>query len=82
MIHKGANCHVALSTLVSVRGKSCLLLAVLEVDGLDEVMVRRGPDVGCVVSMLCLIISNKVGTTCKLAAWQEVTGFGATQRKK
>src|SRR6266851_39546 len=30
-----------LSALASARGKTCLLLAVLEVDGLDEVTVRR-----------------------------------------
>jgi hypothetical protein len=61
-----------LSALASARGKTCLLLAVLEVDGPDEVTVRRGPDAGCVVSVLRLIVGDEASTICKLTAWREV----------
>jgi hypothetical protein len=36
-----------LCALASAWGKTCLLLAVLELDGPDEVMIRCGPDTGC-----------------------------------
>jgi hypothetical protein len=61
-----------LSALVSAQGKSCLLLAVLEVDRADEVTVRRGPDAGRVVSVLCLIMGDEASTTRKLTAEREV----------
>jgi hypothetical protein len=61
-----------LSALASARGKSCLLLAVLEVDGPDEVTVRRGPDAGRVVSVLRLIVGDEASTIRKLTAWREV----------
>ena len=49
----------ALSALASANGKVCLLLAVLEVDGPDDVTVRRGPDTGHVISVLRLILATK-----------------------
>jgi hypothetical protein len=61
-----------LSALVSAQGKTCLLLAVLEVDGPDEVTVRRGPDVGRAVSVLRLIVGDEASTIRKLTAWREV----------
>ena len=61
-----------LSALASARGKTCLLLAVLEVDGPDEVTVRRGPDAGRVVSVLRLIVGDEASTIRKLTAWREV----------
>ena len=61
-----------LSALVSARGKSCLLLAVLEVDGPDEVTVRHGPETGRVVSVLRLIVGDEASTIRKLTAWREV----------
>jgi hypothetical protein len=71
----------ALATLASVKGKACLLLAVLEVDGPDQVTVRRGPDVGCVISVLRLIVGDETSTICKLTAWRKVaeTWGGVTQ---
>jgi hypothetical protein len=36
-----------LCALTSAWGTTCLLLAVLELDGPDEVMIRCGPDTGC-----------------------------------
>jgi hypothetical protein len=70
-----------LSVLASAQGKTCLLLAVLEVDGPDEVTVRRGPDAGRVVSLLRLIVGDEAGTIRKLTAWREVaeTWGGAMQ---
>jgi hypothetical protein len=70
-----------LSVLASAQGKTCLLLAVLEVDGPDEVTVRRGPDAGRVVSVLRLIVGDEASTIRKLTAWREVaeTWGGATQ---
>ena len=70
-----------LSELVSAQGKTCLLLAVLEVDGPDEVTVRRGPDAGHVVSVLRLIVGDEASTIRKLTAWREVAEAwgGATQ---
>jgi hypothetical protein len=70
-----------LSELASAQGKTCLLLAVLEVDGPDEVTVRRGPDAGSVVSVLRLIVGDEVSTIRKLTAWREVAEAwgGATQ---
>lgn len=67
--------------LASARGKTCLLLAVLEVDGPDEVTIRRGPDAGRVVSVLRLIIGDEESTIRKLVAWREVaeTWGGAAQ---
>ncbi|KAI0293485.1 hypothetical protein B0F90DRAFT_1822066 [Multifurca ochricompacta] len=50
----------------------CFLLAVLEVDGPDEVTVRRGPDTGHVVSVLRLIVGDETSTICKLTAWRQV----------
>jgi len=64
-----------LSPLASARGNSCLLLAVLEVDGPDEVTVRRGPDAGRVVSVLRLIVGDEAITIRKLTAWREVAEF-------
>jgi len=61
-----------LSVLASAQGKTCLLLAVLEVDGPDEVTVRRGPDAGRVVSVLRLIVGDEASTIRKLTAWREV----------
>jgi hypothetical protein len=71
----------ALSVLASARGKVCLLLSVLEVDGPDEVTVRRGPDAGRVVSVLRLIVGDEASTIRKLTAWREIaeTWGGATQ---
>ena len=71
----------ALSVLASVQGKACLLLAVLEVDGPDEVTVRRGPDAGRTVSVLRLVVGDEASTIRKLTAWREVaeTWGGATQ---
>ena len=71
----------ALSALASANGKVCLLLAVLEVDGPDDVTVRRGPDTGRVISVLHLILGDETSTICKLTAWREVaeTWGGATQ---
>ncbi|KAF8470504.1 hypothetical protein DFH94DRAFT_674822 [Russula ochroleuca] len=70
-----------LSVLASAQGKTCVLLAVLEVDGPDEVTVRRGPDTGHVVSVLRLIVGDEASTIRKLTAWREVaeTWGGATQ---
>lgn len=54
----------------------------LEVDGPDEVTVRRGPDAGRTVSMLRLIVGDEASTVRKLTAWREVAeawGGGATQ---
>jgi hypothetical protein len=74
-----------LSPLASARGNACLLLAVLEVDGPDEVTVRRGPDAGRVVSVLRLIVGDEASTIRKLTAWREVaecwggTGTGTAQ---
>ena len=70
-----------LSELASAQGKTCLLLAVLEVEGPDEVTVRRGPDVGRVVSVLRLIVGDEASTIRKLTAWREVAEAwgGATQ---
>jgi hypothetical protein len=71
----------ALSALTAAKGKVCLLLAVLEVDGPDEVTVRRGPDTGRVISVLRLIVGDEASTIRKLTAWQEVaeTWGGVTQ---
>ena len=68
-----------LSALVFARGKTCLLLAVLEVDGPDEVTLRRGPDAGRVVSVLRLIVGDEASTIRKLTAWREVAeSWGGT----
>jgi hypothetical protein len=71
----------ALSTLASAQGKVCVILAVLEVDGPDEVTLRRGRDAGCVVSVLRLIVGDEASTIRKLTVWREVaeTWGGATQ---
>jgi hypothetical protein len=71
----------ALSALASANGKVCLLLAVLEVDGPDDVTVRRGPDTGRVISVLRLILGDETSTICKLTAWREIaeTWGGSTQ---
>lgn len=71
----------ALSALASANGKVHMLLAVLEVDGPDDVTVRRGPDTGHVISVLRLILGDETSTICKLTAWREVaeTWGGATQ---
>ncbi|KAI9509583.1 hypothetical protein F5148DRAFT_1012086 [Russula earlei] len=70
-----------LSMLGSAEGKTCLLLAVLEVDGPDEVTVRRGPDTGHSISVLRLIVSDEASTIRKLTAWREIaeTWGGAMQ---
>lgn len=68
-----------LSALASARGKACLLLAVLEVDGPDEVTLRRGPDAGRVVSVLRLIVGDEASTIRKLTAWREIAeSWGGT----
>ena len=68
-----------LSALACARGKACLLLAVLEVDGPDEVTLRRGPDAGRVVSVLRLIVGDEASTIRKLTAWREIAeSWGGT----
>ncbi|KAH9032044.1 hypothetical protein EDB85DRAFT_1865347 [Lactarius pseudohatsudake] len=71
----------ALSALASANGNVCLLLTVLEVDGPDDVTIRRGPDTGRVISVLRLILGDETSTICKLTAWREIaeTWGGATQ---
>jgi hypothetical protein len=61
-----------LSALASARGKTCLLLAVFEVDGPDEVTLRRGPEAGRVVSVLRLVVGDEGSTIRKLTAWREI----------
>lgn len=70
-----------LSALASAQGKTCLLLAVLEVDGPDEVTLRRGPEAGRVVSVLRLIVGDEGSTIRKLTAWREIAeSWGGTSQ--
>jgi len=48
------------------------LLAVLEVDGPDEVTIRRGREAGQVVFVLRLIVGDEASTIRKLTAWRQV----------
>lgn len=48
-----------------------LLVAVLEVDGPDAVLIKKGPDAGKEVGILKLILGDESGAVCKLTAWRE-----------
>jgi hypothetical protein len=52
----------ALSLLASTRGKVYLLLSVLEVDGPDEVTMRRGLDARHIIYILHLIVGDEAKT--------------------
>ncbi|KAI5116556.1 hypothetical protein M0805_000467 [Coniferiporia weirii] len=49
-----------------------LLVAVLEVDGPDAVVIKKGPDAGKEVGVLKLVVGDENGAVCKLTAWREV----------
>lgn len=49
-----------------------VLAAVLEVEGPDNIRVKKGFDAGKDVSLLKLIIADEDGAVCKLTAWREV----------
>jgi len=70
-----------LSALASAQGKTCLLLAVLEVEGPDEVTLRRGLEAGRVVSVLRLIVGDEGSAIRKLTAWREIAeSWGGTSQ--
>ena len=81
MLCKPQGCKLPCHSVCACCGESraCCLPCSKSI-GWNKVTVCHGPDAGCVVSVLCLITSDEVGTICKLAAWREVTGFGAAQR--
>ena len=49
-----------------------VLLAVLELEGPDNITIKKGPDAGKQVSILKMILSDDAGEVCKLTAWREV----------
>ena len=48
-----------------------VLVAVLEVDGPNSVVLKKGPDSGKEVGFLKLMIGDNDGSLCKLTAWRE-----------
>src|SRR5271163_591755 len=54
------------------KGKINALLVALEVEGPDEITIKKGPDAGKRVSILKMILGDEDGSICKLTAWREV----------
>jgi hypothetical protein len=52
--------------------KLSTLLAVLEVEGPDNIRLKKGRDAGKEIAILKLILGDEGGTICKLTAWREV----------
>ncbi|KAH8107676.1 hypothetical protein BXZ70DRAFT_997404 [Cristinia sonorae] len=52
--------------------KVVVLVAVLEVDGPDSILLKKGVDAGKNVSILKLIVGDEDGAICRLTAWREV----------
>ncbi|KAG1765842.1 hypothetical protein EV702DRAFT_981279 [Suillus placidus] len=60
-----------------------ILLATLEVEGPDTVLVKKGPDAGKEVSVLKMILGDEDGSVCKLTAWRDVAdAWGALGVKR
>ncbi|KAG2337242.1 hypothetical protein BDR05DRAFT_970458, partial [Suillus weaverae] len=60
-----------------------ILLATLEVEGPDTVLVKKGPDAGKEVSVLKMILGDEDGSLCKLTAWRDVAdAWGALGVKR
>ncbi|TFK46587.1 hypothetical protein OE88DRAFT_1714873 [Heliocybe sulcata] len=69
------NFHFLLSSLTplsSAIGKISTVVAVLEVDGPDTIMIRKGPEAGKEVWILKMIVGDEEGAVAKLTAWREV----------
>ncbi|TBU24669.1 hypothetical protein BD311DRAFT_780864 [Dichomitus squalens] len=49
-----------------------LLAAVLEIQGPETIIVKRGPEAGKDVTLLKMIIGDDSGAICKLTAWRDV----------
>jgi hypothetical protein len=77
-----------LSTLKSLvrgsagNGKASLLVGLLDVEGPDEVRVRKGPDAGKQISLLKLVLGSPDSTVCKLTVWRELADvWGSSLRR-
>ncbi|KAF9268601.1 hypothetical protein L218DRAFT_977130 [Marasmius fiardii PR-910] len=49
-----------------------LLLAILEVEGPDTILLKKGADAGKEISIMKMILGEETGCVCKLTAWREV----------
>jgi hypothetical protein len=60
--------------------KISMLVAALEVEGLDAITIKKGSDAGKEVSLLKLVVGDETGAG-KLAAWREVAeAWGGSNR--
>jgi hypothetical protein len=65
----------------SQKKKVNVLLAALEVEGPDEITIRKGPDAGKQVSVLKMILGDEGGGVCKLTAWRDVADRWADAKR-
>ncbi|KAJ7755226.1 hypothetical protein B0H16DRAFT_1541468 [Mycena metata] len=74
--HFSLNALTSLTSLAKSRVKGTqkvtLLLAVLEVDGPDSFVFKKGKDAGKESFVLKMILGDEDGNVCKLTAWREV----------
>lgn len=67
-----------LGALLSIKASSSfsrkvnMLVAILEVDGPDSVIIKKGKDAGKEVAVLRLVVGDETGAVCKIAAWRDV----------
>ena len=69
-------------TKVKFTRKVNLLLAVLEVEGPDNIRIKKGADAGQEVSLLKMILGDEQGEVCKLTAWRDVADDWGGNGKK
>jgi len=66
------NSLTPLSSLTPEPRKVAVLLAILELEGVSTVSIKRGHDAGKEVSILNMILGDEDGHFCKLTAWREI----------
>jgi len=69
--------------LGKVKGRKInVLLAIVEVEALEKITMKKAPDTGKQIGLLKLILTDDSGNVCKLTAWREVAddwgGVGKT----
>lgn len=77
----GATCAVPTPKFPSF--KINIVVAVLEVEGPDQIRAKQGPDAGKELSILKLILGDEEGNVCKLTAWRTIAEiWGGVSGKK
>ncbi|TDL21815.1 hypothetical protein BD410DRAFT_815222 [Rickenella mellea] len=66
----------ALPGLIRSKGRGShkvnTVVAVLELEGPDDIIIRKGPDAGNQVALLKMVVGDESGSICKLTVWRDV----------